>query len=155
MFSRWRERLRHTLGFRLALWYAVVFVASSLAIIGLTYALLAASLRQYDRETLQTTIVQFASAYVRGGVNALEREIREVQLAAEPGPLFVRTVGSRQDVVVLSMPETWRRFDFSRLATPELSGQQSWATLRTGTAAGDLEIATVRLPNGTLFQVGK
>jgi len=155
MFSRWRERLRHTLGFRLALWYAVVFVASSLAIIGLTYALLAASLRQYDRETLQTTIVQFASAYVRGGVNALEREIREVQLAAEPGPLFVRTVGSRQDVVVLSMPEAWRRFDFSRLATPELSGQQSWATLRTGTAAGDLEIATVRLPNGTLFQVGK
>ena len=31
MYSRWRERLRHTLGFRLALWYAIIFVFSSLA----------------------------------------------------------------------------------------------------------------------------
>ena len=29
MYSKWRERLRHTLGFRLALWYAAVFVVSS------------------------------------------------------------------------------------------------------------------------------
>ena len=82
MFSRWRERLRHTLGFRLALWYAIVFVASSVAIVGLTYVLLAQSLRQYDREIIQTTIVQFASAYARGGVDALAREIRTV--AARP-----------------------------------------------------------------------
>jgi signal transduction histidine kinase len=155
MFSKWRERLRHTLGFRLALWYAVVFVASSLAIVGLTYVLLAASLRQYDRETIQTTIVQFANAYARGGVQALAREINTVQLASEPGPLFVRTVGARQDVVFLSMPEAWREFDLSQLATPALSGEQTWATLRTGSGDDELEVASVRLPDGTLFQVGK
>ena len=76
MVSKWRERLRHTLGFRLALWYAVVFVASSLAIVGLTYVLLAASLRQYDRETIQNTLARFATAYARGGGVALNREIR-------------------------------------------------------------------------------
>ena len=129
MFSRWRERLRHTLGFRLALWYAIVFVASSVAIVGLTYVLLAASLRQYDRETIQTTIVQFASAYARGGVDALAREIRTVQLASEQGPLFVRTLGSERDVLFLSMPDDWRQFDLSQLATPALSGEQTWATL--------------------------
>src|SRR4051812_2424834 len=155
MFSKWRERLRHTLGFRLALWYAIVFVASSVAIVGLTYVLLAASLRQYDRETIQTTIVQFANAYARGGVQALAREINTVQLASEPGPLFVRTVGARQDVVFLSMPEAWREFDLSQLATPALSGEQTWATLRTGSGDDELEVASVRLPDGTLFQVGK
>jgi hypothetical protein len=123
MFSRWRERLRHTLGFRLALWYAVVFVASSVAVVGLTYVLLSASLRQYDRETIQTTLVQFATAYSRGGVDALAREIRAVQLASDPGPLFVRTVGSSQDVVFLSIPEAWREFDLSQLTTPALSGE--------------------------------
>lgn len=155
MFSKWRERLRHTLGFRLALWYAVVFVASSLAIVGLTYVLLAASLRQYDRETIQTTLVQFATAYARGGPDALAGEIRAVQLAADPGPLFVRTLGARRDVVFLSIPEAWRQFDLSQLATPELSGEQTWATLRTGTSGEELEVASVRLPDGTLFQVGK
>lgn len=155
MFSRWRERLRHTLGFRLALWYAVVFVASSLAIVGLTYVLLAATLRQYDRETLQTTIVQFAGAYARGGVDGLAREIRTVQLAADPGPLFVRTVGASRDVVFLSMPDAWRQFDLSQLETPALSGEQTWATLRPGTGGAPLEVASVRLADGTLFQVGR
>src|SRR3954454_14564130 len=152
MFSRWRKRLRHTLGFRLALWYAVVFVASSLALAALTYVLLAASLRQYDRETIQNSIVRFASAYAAGGVDALASEFRQTQ---EPGPLFVRTLGSRRDVVFLSMPDALRRFDLSQLATPELSGEQTWATLRTGTGGEELEVASVRLPDGTLFQVGR
>jgi len=59
MYSKWRERLRHTLGFRLALWYAAIFVVSSLALTGLTYLLVAASLRQYDREIIGTALVQY------------------------------------------------------------------------------------------------
>jgi signal transduction histidine kinase len=155
MFSKWRERLRYTLGFRLALWYAVVFVASSLAIVGLTYILLAASLRQYDRETIQNTLVRFATAYARGGGVALNREIRAVQMEADPGPLFVRTLGAGRDVVFLGIPEGWQRFDFSQLATPALSGEQTWATLRTGDDGDELEVASVRLSDDTLFQVGK
>ena len=155
MFSRWRERLRHTLGFRLALWYAVVFVASSLALVGLTYVLLAASLRQYDRETIQTTLVAYASAYARGGVDALARRDPHEQLAAEQGPLFVRTLGSRPDVLFLSMPDDWRQFDLSQLATPALSGEQTLGDARTGSGGSELEVASVRLPDGTLFQVGK
>ena len=30
MSSRWTDRLRHTLGFRVALWYALLFVAGAL-----------------------------------------------------------------------------------------------------------------------------
>src|SRR5688500_14584872 len=115
MSSRWRDRLRHTLGFRLALWYAIVFVASTLTLVALTYVLLAASLRQYDRETIESTLIQFAAAYARGGPDALAREIRTTQAAAAaPGPLFVRTIGRRQDVLFLSMPDAWHDFDLSQ-----------------------------------------
>jgi signal transduction histidine kinase len=154
MRSRWRERLQHTLGFRLALWYAVVFVASSLALIALTYGLLAASLRQYDREIVQRTLIQYASAYARGGLDALAREIQRTQATGGQEPLFVRTLGTGQDVIFVSMPEAWRRFDLSQLATPPLSGEQSWAALDMGNGER-LEVASVRLPDGTLFQVGK
>ena len=94
MYSRWRERLRHTLGFRLALWYAIVFVASSLALTGLTYFLVDASLRQYDREMIGTALVQYAEAYQAGGVAGLQEEIQRTQATAAPGPLLVRVVGS-------------------------------------------------------------
>ena len=154
MFSKWNERLRHTLGFRLALWYAVIFVASSLALTGLTYLLVAASLRQYDREIIRTALVQYAAAFEAGGVNGVAHEIRRTQATAAPGPLLVRIVGARQDVTFLSMPEGWRRFDLSKLAPPPTTGQHSWSTLRTGEDADVLEVASFRLRDGTWFQVG-
>src|SRR5687767_5452424 len=149
MSSGWRNRLRHTLGFRLALWYAVVFVASSLALTGLTYLLVAASLRQYDREIIGTALVQYAGAYASGGVAALQEEIQRTQATAAPGPMLVRVVGARQAVTFLSRPEGWRHFDLSRLAVPSPDGQQTWSTLDTGEDRPVLEIASARLRDGT------
>ncbi len=154
MYSKWRERLRHTLGFRLALWYAAIFVVSSLALTGLTYVLVAASLRQYDREIIGTALVQYARAYQIGGVAALQEEIQRTQATAAPGPLLVRTVGARQAVTFLSRPDQWRDFDLSRLQVPSPDGEQTWSTLDTGQDGFELEVASVRLRDGTLFQVG-
>lgn len=154
MFSKWRERLGHTLGLRLALWYAVIFVVSSLALTAVTYLLVSASLQRYDREIIRSSLVQYATAYELGGVNRLADEIRRTQAAAAPGPLLVRTVGARQDVTFVSMPEGWRRFDLSRLEPPAPGGEQTWSTLRTGEDGDVLEVASVRLRDGTLFQVG-
>src|SRR5687767_8007105 len=149
MFSKWRERLRHTLGFRLALWYAVVFLASSLALTALTYVLVGASLRQYDREQIRTALVRYATAYTTGGVNALADEIRRTQDSAAPGPLLVRTIGARQDVTFLSRPEGWRHFDLSRLQPPSLDDEQTWSMLRTSETGDVLEVLSVRFRDGT------
>jgi signal transduction histidine kinase len=65
-------------------------------------------------------------------------------------------VGWRQDVLYLSVPDDWGRVDLSALDTLSLTGEQRWATLETGVdGAAALEVASVRLPDGTLFQVGK
>ena len=155
MFSRLSERLGGTMRFRLAWWYALIFVASSAMIVALTYFLLASALRQYDHQIIQTTLVEFATAYARGGVPGLSREIQRTQSSGAAGPLFVR-VGGRQNVVFLSMPEGWRGFDLSQLSEPGLTGEQSWATLDTGVPGAEvLEVASVRLGDGTLFQVGR
>lgn len=153
MSSRWRERLRGTLGFRLALWYAGLFVGSSLALTALTYVLVSASLRQYDREGIRTALLQYAAAYEARGVRGVAAEIQQSQ-AAMPGPLLVRIVGARQGVTFLSMPEGWRRFDLSRLNEPPTGAEQTWSTLSTGEDGDVLEVATARLGDGTLFQVG-
>jgi len=155
MSSTWRERIGHTLAFRLSVWYAMVFVVSSLALSALIYVLVAASLRQYDREGTASALVRYASAYQAGGVRALEQEIRRTQVNAAPGPLLVRMVGPRQDVTTfLSTPEGWGRFDLSRLPPPPLDDEQTWSTLDTGENGDVLEVASVRLRDGTLFQVG-
>jgi signal transduction histidine kinase len=155
MSSRLPDRVGGAFGLRLAAWYAVIFVASALALSVLTYLLLSASLRQYDREIIGSTLRQYATAYTRGGVDALAAAIRRDQSAAGYEPLFVRAVGPFQDLVFLSPQAEWRRFDPSQLTTPALSGEQSWATLGSGESGEFLEVASVRLGDGTLFQVGK
>ena len=155
MSSRWRDVLRDALAWRLAIWYAIIFVASALTIVALTYFLLSASLRRYDRDAIQTALIQYARAYARGGVPAMAREIREGDLAAAPGPIFVRTVSPGQDVVFFSMPQQWRRFDLSQLTAPRPGGEHAWATLSTGDGGDVLEVASVRLFDGTLLQVGR
>ena len=128
MYSRWRERLRHTLGFRLASFYAIVFAASTVALVGLTYVLLAASLRQADRETIESTLVQFAAAYTRGGPEALAREIRTIQLAAaSPGPLLSAPwIAAGRDFLACRRVA---RFDFS--AGHAIQRRANLATPRT------------------------
>jgi signal transduction histidine kinase len=148
------DRLRHTFGFRLAVWYTAIFVVSSLALIALTYFLLSAALRQYDREIVQSTLVEYAAAWLRGGEPAVAAAIRNNQAAAGYEPLFVRAVGRFGGVAFLNAPQDWREFDVTQLATPELSGQQRWAMLGSGRGES-LEVLTTRLADGTLFQVGK
>src|SRR5262249_45204228 len=125
-----------------------------LALTGLTYVLVAASLRQYDREIIGTTLVQYANAYQVGGVAALREEIQRTQATAAPGPMLVRTVGERQVVTFLSRPSEWPEFDLSQLEVPSPDGQQTWSALDTGPDGFELEVASVRLRDGTLFQVG-
>ena len=156
MSSEQSNRLGQSAGFRLGWWYALLFSASAVVLVGVTYLLLAMTLRQYDREILQTTAVQFAAAYARGGVDALTREIQRVQSTGAAGPLLVRTLGRRQDVVYLSVPDGWGQFDLSQLATPALSGEQEWATVDAGVESDAvLEVVSMRFADGTLFQVGK
>ena len=115
-------------GLRLALWYATLFVSGSIAIVFLTYYLTATSLAQRDQQIIKGKLGDYAAAYQRGGVRVLAATVRAEQQAA-PERLFVRVVDRGVESVVLSDPEGW---DPSKL-----------------------EIASARLPDGTLVQVGK
>jgi signal transduction histidine kinase len=82
------------------------------------------------------------------------QEIRTTQAAA-PGPLFVRALGRRRDVIYFSMPEELRRFDPDRIAPPASGREGAWTILEAPDGTDVLEIASVRLRDGTLFQVGR
>ncbi|HEY7509526.1 MAG TPA: ATP-binding protein [Vicinamibacteria bacterium] len=148
------DRLRGALGFRLALYYAAVFLASTLALAAITYVLLAASLRQADHDLITTTLRRYAAAYQRGGLPLLNRVITADRVAGRYEPVLVRVIGERSEAVYFSMPADWR-FDLEQLAGEERRlGAAGWAELRS-LDGNVLEIASTRLPDGTLFQVGK
>ena len=155
MSSGRRERLRHALGFRLGVWYALLFAMSSLVFMGITYGLLAASLRQRDRDLVETALVRYTAAYERGGLFALNRLFSVDREAGRYEPLFVRVVGRDEAAILSILPADWGGFDLRPLSRPELFGGQHWTEVPSQTGRGTLEVATITLPDSTLLQVGK
>jgi signal transduction histidine kinase len=119
---------RRTFGLRLGLWYATLFIVGATAIVFLTYYLTAVSLAARDRQIIRGKLADYAAVYARGGFALLTATVRAEQEAA-PERLFVRVVDRGMESVVLSNLEGW---DQSRL-----------------------EMASARLGDGTLVQVGK
>ncbi|MGE5125915.1 MAG: hypothetical protein ACM3PV_06475, partial [Betaproteobacteria bacterium] len=114
---------------RLGLWYALVFLAAGAALLALAYAMLGAALRERDRELVASALEQYAGEYQRGGLAALSRAVADDRLAGRNEGLLVRVTGTAGQAVFASVPGSWQ-------------------------AAG-FEAASARLPDGTLFEVGK
>jgi len=154
MPSRWTERLRRTLGFRLAVWYAAMFVGSSLAVAGLTYLLLASSLRERDHQAIEATLFSYATQFDQGGLPALHQAIRADQAAGRHGRLFVRVLAASQETIFFSLPSDWNDFDLAQLA-PGSAGGRRWTNVPGRHGDKRLEVASVLLPDGSLVQVGR
>ncbi len=154
MFSARVDRLRHALSFRLAAWYFGIFVASSAAIIALTYALLAASLHQRDRDAVRDLVVRYASTYARGGTAAIDRTVAGDRLTGRYEPFFLRIARGRNAVLYLTLPADWASLDIATLDDPALQAEE-WMELSLGTGQAPLDVSGVLLSDGTEMHVGK
>ena len=161
MSSKWPDRLRYALTFRLAAWYAVLFIASVVALFGLTYLLLARSLQARDHDIIRSTLQRYAADYQLGGFEALNRSIGADRVAGRHESLFVRVMGRGAEAIFFNVPGDWGGVDLSRsigrtiairAATMETT---AWMNLPSRSGHAMLEVASIRLADGTLFQVGK
>lgn len=156
MSSRWPDRLRYALTFRLAAWYAVLFVVSVMALFGVTYLLLARSLQARDHDIIRSTLQRYAADYQLGGFDALNRSIGADRVAGRHESLFVRVTGSGAEAVFFNVPGDWGGVDLSQLDRDQNDNETTaWMNLPSRSGAAVLEVASIRLYDGTLFQVGK
>ncbi|HET7698760.1 MAG TPA: HAMP domain-containing sensor histidine kinase [Vicinamibacterales bacterium] len=145
--QRPRMTLQRMLGLRLSLWYVAVFVISTLVLVGLTYALIAASLARRDHDIIRATVREYASRYETGGLLAIQRAVEIEERTGDRERLFVRVIGPGADALFARMPPGW-----SSYAQQELDGPRRDGPLE-GRAV--LEVASVQLYDGTILQVGK
>jgi signal transduction histidine kinase len=155
MSSRWVDRLRYAFSVRLALWYGVLFVLSAVTLIGVTYLLLARSLEAGDRQAIQSTLERYAAEYQSTGLAGLNREIGIDRLAGRHERLFVRVVGRTAEAIFFNIPVGWQDFDLSPLDRSGPVGSLTWIGLRSRSGGTVLDVASIRLLDGTLFQVGR
>ena len=138
---------------RLTVWYATLFVASALVLFGLAYLLLASSLEQRDRENIRLQLDDLAGNYNDGGVPGLKRALAVRERAGAGRPFLVRLTAPDGRMALLSIPDHWLDFDLGKLERPAPDGE--WTAIRARDDEDTLEVASRRLGDGAVLQVGR
>jgi signal transduction histidine kinase len=154
MSLRHLERLRRTLGFRLTLWYAAIFILSSLALFALAYFFLSSSLRQKDHEMIRSKLEECQAQYRTGGISAIRKELKLEKYAGKPNSFFIRVGSPSNRTLFLNIPDRWAAFDLKQLEH-EPGKTRTWIHLGAPGDENVLEIATARLPDNAILQVGQ
>jgi hypothetical protein len=105
-----------------------------------------------NRSGIEAQLSKYQSLVESGGIGALESVIQGQRVPSRRSTFFVRIVDVNNATLLLSHPWLWEKFDFAR-APNEAEGRWHYYTSRKdGTL---LEVATVRLTDKKLLQVGK
>ncbi len=152
MSSAWTSRLQRALGPRVAIWYAAIFTVSIAVFVAISYVLLATSLAQRDREIVDGTLRSYADAYARGGLRAVAAAVDREQRTGLRERLFVRVISHRGEALFVMLPEAWRGFEVERLGD---GSTRRWLKAPSAEQPATLEVASARLPDGAVLQVGK
>lgn len=155
MFSRVLDFFRKGLGVRIALWYSVFFILSTLSLFVLAYVLLASSLRQQDRDSIEQRLHQLAAEYQAEDLAGLRKELALETRLRKTKPFFIRIAGPANTTVFLEIPDQWAQYDLTRLEHMPPAGPGDLIQLPTKDDEAVLEIASRRLPDGGQLQVGK
>jgi len=155
MTARWRQRLAQTLGLRLTLWYAAIFLASVTAVGLLSYWLLSAALERRDHELLQAKLAAYAARYEAGGVAAVSDAVSVEQASGSPDLVLIRLIGPGADLRFLSIPAAWNAFDLTPLGARGPGAGDDWQLLPSATTEARLEVVSHVLSDGAVIQVGR
>lgn len=143
-----------SLSLRLSLWYATVFVATTLALYTVAYLVLRNSIEQREKSLLTSRLDTYAAILAQGGIPLLQQHFQN-ERRTELEALFVRVQSPGSNALLLSDPTGHAR-EFSRLvAGLEPSATTDWLRLesQSGTPT-TLFLASRQLAAGTTLQVG-
>jgi signal transduction histidine kinase len=148
-------RLRRSIGCRLALWHTGLFLAGSLAVLALAYFLLASSLRRKDRDAVLSELVELSGDYAARGLPGLKSELPARAPSPRAPDFTVRLLAPDGSVRMLSAPSGGPAFELPAPDVTAKDGTAGWSFARAKGDESVMEVASSRLPDGAVLQVGK
>jgi heavy metal sensor kinase len=148
------NRFRKTIGVRLSFWYALLFIVSSFILFGLAYFLVSKSIERRDRDDIRLKLQNIAREYQPGELETFQKEAILEESSRSSGPLFIRLAGPDRKTLFLNRPREWDSVDLSSLEMEPPPQEGAWIYLPEKDHHR-LEIASLRMADGIVLQVGK
>ena len=151
LFKHWGR----SFAVRLTLGYALIFTLSAVVLFGLLYVLLASALERKDREVIDARLKECAAVYSSGGLSALRNLVKLNSTdESKSKSFFVRVTGNLGSVLFVNVPNDWLQADAASLQTQNDAERSDWLRIPKDDER-DLTVATARLYDGSILQVGR
>ncbi|MFN0080631.1 MAG: sensor histidine kinase [Prosthecobacter sp.] len=140
---------------KLTLGYAMIFTLSAVVLFGLLYVLLASALERKDREVIEARLKECAAVYANGGLPALRNLVERNSTDADKSKsFFVRVTGNLGSVLFVNVPNEWLQVGAAPTQPQSDTSQPDWLRIPKDDER-DLIVATARLTDGSILQVGR
>ncbi|MBN8422235.1 MAG: HAMP domain-containing histidine kinase [Verrucomicrobia bacterium] len=140
---------------RLTLGYALIFTLSAVVLFSLLYVLLASALERKDREVIEARLKECAAVYSSGGLPALRNLVKLNSTdEGKSKSFFVRVTGNLGSVLFVNVPNDWLQADEASLQSQGDTTRAEWLRIPKDDEK-DLTVASARLYDGSLLQVGR
>lgn len=147
------NRISRTISFRLNLWYASIFTASTVVLFLLFYLLLSSAVARKDREVVEAQVKEYAAIYQAGGVRALRNWLQN-STDRRHERFYVRVADARRNSLFLSVPQDWVEFDPQVLDLGGMLFREGVVRIPAD-AERDFTIAQTVFRDGATLQVGR
>jgi signal transduction histidine kinase len=148
-------KISKTAAFQLSLWYAGLFTLSAALLFGVFYALFSGTIENKDRELIAARLNECLTVYNYGGLPALQDLVRNSGKSNPRNSFFVRIESGQGAVLFLTAPEDWVHFNTSALVDTNASLSQLFWLRIPNDEQRDFLLASERLNDGSVIEVGK
>jgi signal transduction histidine kinase len=154
MSSKHRKKIYKTFRFRLTISFSLAFIFLSLILFAFAYFLLSSSLQDNDRTSVTLKLKEYSDEYRSGSIDGLKRKIKIDSGSGSLKYFMVRLADAQNKTILLQQPGEGVNYNFLQLAriAPK---NDSWIQLKANGEDDVLDIASARLPDSNLIQVGK
>ncbi len=155
MSSRPRRRFFKTTGFRLTLWYSLVFIVSAGLLFLLTHYLISSAIEEIDSRLVRARISDYTRRARTSGLEGLLRKVRQDDHGNLRVGLFVRVAAPDNRTLWSTLPSGWHKGDLRRIERMSARARGHRLSFKIRNEEDVLDIVGRRLSGGYLLQVGK
>ena len=143
-----------SLNFRLAALFSALFIVFSAILFVFTYILLSSTLGREQQEEMRARMLEFWALYQSYGLDLLNDEEFSERTLEEWRLYLIRLADRQNRTLYFYLPEHWRGFGVDQIEAIPPPEEGDLIELRSQEDGGALEVATLRLPDGNIFQIG-
>ncbi|HWL52846.1 MAG TPA: ATP-binding protein [Chthoniobacteraceae bacterium] len=143
----------YTVGYRLTLWYSIIFVLGSLTVFGVAYFAFGHLIDEQTRDSISFRLHQFAREYQRGGTPAVI-ELCRVRRGSAQQPFFVRIATPDNRTLFVRDAEDWSEFPPEQVRSVSDGRNIAWQVVK-GVEGSSMQLASWHAGDGVTIQVGR